>query len=85
MSGPGTSPSRKKPPSRIAIAVLPGTPKAMVGMSAPPSLELFAAPGPEHAAHVALAEPPALLGGARALRGVAVGHPLRHRAAHARQ
>src|SRR5258708_10676899 len=46
MSGPGTRPSRKKPPSRIAIDVLPGTPKAIVGMSAPPSFELQAAPGP---------------------------------------
>ena len=37
----------------------------------------------EHAAHVAGAEALALLGGARALGGVAVGHPLRDRAAHA--
>ena len=28
------------------MAPLPGTPKAMVGMRSPPSLELFAAPGP---------------------------------------
>jgi len=28
------------------MAELPGTPKAMVGIRAPPSLELLAAPGP---------------------------------------
>ena len=38
------------------MAPLPGTPKAMVGIRSPPSLELFAAPGPKHAAHIALAE-----------------------------
>ena len=36
----------RKAPSRIAIAPLPGTPKAMVGIRSPPSFELFAAPGP---------------------------------------
>ena len=46
MSGPGTSPMIMKAPRRIAIAPLPGTPNAMVGMRSPPSFELFAAPGP---------------------------------------
>jgi len=46
ISGPGVMPTRRNPPSRMAMAELPGTPKATVGMSAPPSFELFAAPGP---------------------------------------
>ena len=37
----------RKALSKIAIAPLPGTPKATVGMSSPPSFELFAAPGPK--------------------------------------
>ena len=39
---------------------------------------------PDHAAYIALAEAFALLRRARTLRGVAVGHPLRHRAAEPR-
>jgi hypothetical protein len=41
MSGPGTRPWIRNAPSRIAIVALPGTPNAMVGTSAPPSLALF--------------------------------------------
>src|SRR3954464_4234661 len=39
----------------------------------------------DHAAHFAFAEAHALLGVARALRGVAIGHPLRNGAAEARR
>src|ERR1700716_4191392 len=41
MSGPGTSPWIRKAPSRMAMVALPGTPKATVGSSAPPSLALL--------------------------------------------
>src|SRR6202040_1726673 len=41
MSGPGTRPWIRKAPSRMAMVALPGTPKATVGTSAPPSLALL--------------------------------------------
>ena len=46
ISGPGMITIIKKPPSKIAIAPLPGTPNATVGINSPPSYELLAAPGP---------------------------------------
>ena len=46
IGGPGTRPWMMNAPSRMAMVTLPGTPKAMVGTSAPPRFELLAAPGP---------------------------------------
>ena len=46
MSGPGTMPWMMKAPNRIAMTTLAGTPNAMVVIKLPPSVELFAAPGP---------------------------------------
>ena len=43
MSGPGAIPWTRKAPSRIDIDADPGTPKAIVGTSAPPSFALLAA------------------------------------------
>ena len=40
--GPGAIPWIKKAPSKMAIDADPGTPKANVGTSAPPSFALFA-------------------------------------------
>jgi len=48
-------PMIKKPLSKIAMAPLPGTPNATVGINSPPSFELFARRDP-HAANIALAE-----------------------------
>ena len=45
MLGPGMRPTMRNAPRRMAIANEPGTPKATVGMSAPPSFELADAPG----------------------------------------
>src|SRR5947207_6596310 len=46
IAGPGTKPWIRKAPMRIAMVTLAGTPKAMVVTRLPPSVELFAAPGP---------------------------------------
>ena len=69
-------------PSRIAMALLPGMPKATVGMRLPPSRELVGRAGPQDAAYVALAEAALVLG---RLHRVAVGQPLRDAAAQTRQ
>jgi len=66
---------------RIAIVTLAGTPNAMVVTRLPPSVELLAAPGAQHALDPALTEAAPVL---RALHGVGVGEPLRRRRAHAR-
>ncbi len=83
MSGPGIRPWIRNAPSRIAMEADPGTPKAMVGTRAPPSLALFDDFRSDHAAHVAGAE-----GFRRPLLGarrVAVGDPVDHRGAEARR
>ena len=46
MAGPGTRPWMKKAPIRTAVLTLAGTPNATVVTRLPPSVELFAAPGP---------------------------------------
>ena len=46
MEVPGRRPRTRNAPSRMAVVTLPGMPNAMVGMSAPPRVELLAAPGP---------------------------------------
>ena len=58
ISGPGMMPMIKKPLSKIAIAPLPGTPNATVGINSPPSFELFAAPGPKTPRMSPLPKPP---------------------------
>ena len=65
-----------KAPRSIAIAPLPGTPNAMVGIRSPPSLELLAAPGPKTPRTFAFPKPLSLLGVFGALHCVSVGHPL---------
>ena len=46
IAGPGTSPWMTKAPMRMAVLTLAGTPNATVVTRLPPSVELFAAPGP---------------------------------------
>ena len=45
ISGPGVIPWIMSAPIRIAMAALPGMPKAMVGISAPPFIALLAVSG----------------------------------------
>ena len=80
MSGPGTMPWMIKAPNRIAMMTLAGTPKAMVVIKLPPSVELFAAPGPSTPSTSAFAK--ALLVG-RALYRMCIGKPLGRRRPHA--